>query len=369
MLSQIREAIDQLPQLRVHPDQWARCAYQEKIDATYGPQDAHEQARFRVLIALQYGYTDDDEALVEYLFDQELMARKSDGFQGIGEPLELASYLLSRWKRPANLWRFAAAKVANFDTYCGYDSTYLVSAGLEPTFAELASSDHELKESVQSLLFDEQQNCLVTAEELNEWEARMLQEFPRDPQQEPLMTWIERALYLGLHEEGQVLLDQYEATDPDATLSELCYLRDQLGDTDGAITLRTKMLNQETSQAKQVILASRLAELLVKADRYEEAWQLITRFEDALRRSDQWQNIGLGRSYVEYAFQVAKSASPETAQRAFAWACTHEQMLTNKTLLILTLATEAARALGDTERTVYDQAAADAEQARIDAML
>lgn len=369
MLSIIHDTISQLQMFRDEPRLWIHCAYSEFVHPEYGKQDANALERYRFLTALQYECSPADESLVRYLFDQEIVARSKDDFQGIGEALRQASYLMSRWRRGSDFWRFAAAKCANFDTYCGYDSQFLFSMGRDAALAEFANSDHELKEEIKQFLFDEEGDCHYSADEIEAWQRHLVNEFPHRPDNEPLMVWIDRAIAFGLRDEGLLLLDRLEVSETDESMSSLSYLRERLGDLKGAIKHRRSMLEVASDDWDRVFNASSVAELLVKDERPDEAWMLLRQFDDCLPRIKGWNRVGLGRSAVEVTFRIAKVASSDVARAAFEWACRHESQLETSSLQILTLATEAAVRLEDSAKAKHYQAAADAEQRRIDEML
>lgn len=369
MLSIIRETINELPLLRGDPEQWNRCGYREFTHPEFGKQDANASERYRFLIALQYEYLPEDESLVRYLFVQEVLARSNDGFQGFGEALRLASYLLSRWKRAGDFWRYASAKLANFDTYCGYDSQFLFTAGRDAALAEFANTDHELKEQIRGFLFDDEGNCRFDADEIEAWQGRLVAEFPKRPEDEPLMVWIDRAIAFESREEGLLLLDQLEAAGTDESPSTISYLREQLGDLQGALEKRRAMLDLAEDDWDRVFNACSVAELHLKAGQPEEAWATIHQFVDRLTRIKGWNEVGLGRSVVEVAFRVAQTAPPDVARAAFAWACLHEAQLKTSSHLIMSLAAEAATRLEDSAKATHYQAAADAEQRKIDEIL
>ena len=55
-----------------------------------GTYDLNANQRYSVMIELQYDWRLEDHDLVRYLFEQEVIAREEDSFQGIGEVLELS---------------------------------------------------------------------------------------------------------------------------------------------------------------------------------------------------------------------------------------------------------------------------------------
>jgi hypothetical protein len=369
LLSIINDAISELPRLRADSREWSGCAYDEFKHAEFGRQDSNARERYRFLIALQYEYVPEDESLVRFLFDQEVAARTHDDFQGFGEALRIAVFLLSRWKRAGDFWRFASAKWANFDTACGFDGRFLFASGLEPSLQVFAETDNELKDQVRDAIFDEEGECCVSSADLDEWEQSLVAEFPRRPDDESIAVWIDRAIAFELTDEGRELLDSYESSVPDEPVSRLAYWRRSLGDWIGAIEKHRSIQASAETAWDRVFHADSIVDLHLKSGQAEDAWTTILEIDTHLQDVDGWYNIGLGRSLVENVFRIAISAPNEVANSAFDWACRHEQKLTWSTLVLLTCATEAAKRVGDSDKVAHYDAAAVAEQARIDAIL
>lgn len=160
-----------------------------------------------------------------------------------------------------------------------------------------------------------------------------------------------------------------ELTQLDETPSTLRYLWEQLGDFKRAIGHQLFILNAATTTWDRVSAAHGLAELHLTDGDPSMAWMLIESHAERLHQIDGWQQVGLGRMLVKAAFEVARAAPKSTAQAAFRWACQHESQLETSTWEILTIATEAAEAVGDRERQHQFRKAADEERARIDEMI
>lgn len=192
--------------LRDDPLQWTSCEYREQLTEDWGSSNANERERHRTLIALQYSRGNEDEPLVRFLFEQEVIARKRDSFQGFGDALRAAAYLLSRYRSPLDLWRFAEAKFANFDTCCGFDPQFLLSAGIASALVVFNESSHPLKEQVRETLFDDAGACRYSQSDLDAWEEWLRDYFPENPANEPAKVWINRAIEFQCLEEGRALL-------------------------------------------------------------------------------------------------------------------------------------------------------------------
>jgi hypothetical protein len=194
----------------------------------------------------------------------------------------------------------------------------------------------------------------------------LVDEFPSRPEEEPLNVEIDRAIAFGLRDEGLILLDRFEASGTETSLSSLSSLREQLGDLKGAIRHRLALLESSQDDWDRVSNACSVADLLLKDQRPADAWAAICNLDNCLARIEGWNEVGLGRNVVAVAFRIAHASSPDIGHVAFEWACSHEAQLPSSSWQIFNLAHHAALALGDSARANYYQAAAVAERLPID---
>ena len=370
VLSIISEAVKRLASFRHDRSHWVACAYREESNVERGTFDGNELERCRFLIALQYHCVAEDEEFVRFLFDQEVLARQRDSFQGCGDSLRLASYLLSRSNSPSDFWRFAEAKFANFDTLCGYDTQFLLSAGVESALSAFTASEHPLKEEVEKLLFDEHGTCRFSMEDMSEWRRQLGEYFPGCVHAESVRVWIDRSIVFQCLDEGRALLDEWELSQPNEPMSSLRDLRQALGDFTNAIEKQQVILRDAKDTWDRVSAALTLANLHMEVDQPVRAWAVIAAHSTFLGQIEGWEQVGLGRMLVKTAFDVAKAVPIHAAsQAAFDWACDHESQLQSTTLEILQTAVRAADAIGDERRSARFREAAVAEQARIAEMM
>lgn len=108
----------------------ARYFYKCKHTEQYGDTDENYSARGRLLYALRFGAVEvgepEREEMVRELFEQEIISREKESFQGIGTNLELLAVLMEKYRKPEDDALFERAKNANFDCYCGFmtDESY-----------------------------------------------------------------------------------------------------------------------------------------------------------------------------------------------------------------------------------------------------
>lgn len=137
----IEEIKNHLDQIKSSRKSWKAFSYEKDDDG----EDANYLKRYALAIELQYCYTPDDKELIKFLLEQEVLNRRNAPFQGLSISLTLLSYLLATYREPEHVWLFEQAKYANFDTYCGYDSEFIFSAGIEATCDYL--ENHEITEA------------------------------------------------------------------------------------------------------------------------------------------------------------------------------------------------------------------------------
>jgi hypothetical protein len=220
-----------LNHLRRDPARWPQLAHQPLPDAEKGWEAAY-RARLGVLVCLQYDLQPSDEALVRYLFQEEIRAREEQS-PGLSEALELGAFLLASFRRPGDLRLFWRAKMANFDTFLGLDTEYLVwldaGGALDRLLHEELEPESPLWEPESPLW--EMVRFPPTERDLAAWWADMQKAFPRSEDEEDPERLLKRAVALQAMEPARRWLDVFEAqTSPSpAVLSTIRYYRDLLG--------------------------------------------------------------------------------------------------------------------------------------------
>lgn len=146
--------------------------------------DINARNRYGILKALQYQHLSSDEQIIIDLFKAETERHREEAFQGLFPALEVGGYLLSQYQKPEYVELFLKAKDANFDTFCGFDRTYLVSAGVERTLNYVKSLDRVYQERFDELVGNDIKKIGLTEEKLEEWrqnEQRLYREEVENP--------------------------------------------------------------------------------------------------------------------------------------------------------------------------------------------
>ena len=128
--------------------------YKKEYTEQWGNTDCNYLNRKRLCYGLFFNVCEVGEPqmenMIRELFEEEIISRENESFQGIGDNLELLTVLMKKYRRPGDQELFERSKNANFDCFCGYDP--------ERSYNESYNPDPESYE-----LFD----CIYLAGDLN----------------------------------------------------------------------------------------------------------------------------------------------------------------------------------------------------------
>lgn len=129
--------------------------------------------RNRVLIALYNDCIASDYEIADFLFDQEKRLRQCDLEMDDYDidVLYLAAFILTKFNRVEDIWKFLDAKNTDFDSSIGLDIEYLLSPGIEKVMEFLNSSNHPDKEAAIDLITENLKYEDYTPEEIEEWKV------------------------------------------------------------------------------------------------------------------------------------------------------------------------------------------------------
>jgi hypothetical protein len=337
--------------------------------------DLHAVRRYALLLALQYDLRTEDRALVRYLFEQETLRHRREPFQGLYPELRLAGYLLATFRAVEHLWLFTEAKLANFDTYMGFDLEYLVSAGIEQTLAYVRAADtHPLRKHVLDWLVGEDGQCVLNEDQLVSWWRRLVANYPVQQSDEDPLARLDQALDLDDIEEARRWLTTWEATLPRTSphLRTIAWRWAQVRGWDRAGAVVAELLaHHDVNAWDRASLQVQAAAYHRQAGRAAEAGRQLLAARRTLADIEAWWRYGLGRSAMEEALLVARSLPPdnEQADEAYSWACEQLKRDGVATLHLLQLAEAAAAHMGDKEGHAQYSQQARRERQRIDQMV
>lgn len=380
-MTDVREtARRRLERMRESPAAWSDLRYESATDADGHAYDGNAVARAQVLWALQYDRRPGDLPLLRWLAEQEARCRREAPFQGLSEEAELAGFLLARHRQVEDVRRQWRIKLANFDTWCGYDLEHLFAAGVERTLAAVRegeggeggangeSGEENGRDDLLDLLLDRDGQPRVTEEGLAEWFRNKAARFPVDPAAEHPLTWVARAKLAGEPAESRRWLDRWAAgRDRDKeTLGRLAHELADLGDFAEAARARRDCLVFADGPWDRASAWRDLARTERLAGDHDAAWEALRECRRALDGVSEWQEVGLGRMYVEELFALAGAAHDALAATVFAEADRQAREVPRLSLVLLRAATTAAERVGDRGGAERYRELAEAEQRRID---
>jgi hypothetical protein len=160
--------------LRADPRSWDSVSFAAGQSEERGMYDKNETLRHRVLLALQYDRRDTDADLIRHLFTHEVLAAENDSFQGFGDAFTLAALLLASFREPTDVPLFARAKLANFDTACGFPLEFMYIAGGHETERILRDSSPSLWDK----LTEHFSNSDMASEDMDDWWTSLNEDYP-----------------------------------------------------------------------------------------------------------------------------------------------------------------------------------------------
>ncbi|MDY8022073.1 hypothetical protein [Paenibacillus polymyxa] len=199
---------------------------------------------------------------------------ETNSFQGIGDALYYAVFLLQKYEREQDQILF---QEANFDTYAGFDPELI----LEKHLFSKGTSDIE--------------DCINIASELRE------------------------DVYLSL------FIDMWIKDQTDwnkENLRTLVYYERWRNHAEGEITALKKLAEMERIEGNQhnyCSTASSLAEKFIETGRLDEAWETMATIIPLITKEEEWFLYGLGRTIIASCIHIILHFGAESRQASSLW--------------------------------------------------
>ncbi|GED69858.1 hypothetical protein BRE01_35600 [Brevibacillus reuszeri] len=329
--------------------EWSSFAY-KKCQDVYG-YDSNALRRFAVIIQLQYDKTvsEEDKEFLEFLMQQEIDMHRSHPYQGAHESMDILAYLLAKFKDVHHIRLFEQAKLSNFDTYYGFDSEYLFSAGIEEAIRYVEENDLYTSSSYFQGMEDEIRT-LFTAEYMERWLQTKTRSYPINQEDESLSTLMDRAVVFGDIAEARRLLAQLEASSGSekSDYSYLYYRCKELEEYDKALTYLTKLTPYQEEASDRVSLSLKFAGIYMGKEIWDQAFASVKQCQQELNTFTSWKRNGLGRSLSEALLDISLGAREwdrSLAKEAYSWADQMLRVTNNDSYVILKKAHQCARML------------------------
>lgn len=327
--------------------------------------------RHALAIELQYNDISNDMELIRFLMENEVKSRENDPYQGIGDSLILISYLLSKFKNPENVWLFEKAKCANFDTYCGYDSEFMFSAGVEATCKYLESC--QLTES-NKYLYERKDNLrdIFTEDHINKFIDRMRRRYPDNIKDETTKSLLCRAIEFDDFVEGERLFRLFEKENSD-DINSLYYYAKNIKNYDKAIYYQTKLLKQAKNIRDKVSSLHNIASIYCLKNDFVSAYKTAKKWNNKLIWFQDWKETGLGRTLTETWFDICIGFCQQNQNKLSLHCFANGEKMIKRikwtTYVIYEKALECSEKLGLPEKEDYYRRLKLEERKRIDAEL
>lgn len=332
--------------------------YDEAIGEEGHSFDSNANKRFHLLLALQYKRNPANQLIIKKLFEQEIIMHRKSPYQGITDSLNLNAYLLSEFSNPEYVWLFLRAKEANFDTHCGFDYQYLVSAGIENTYNYVNNSNDERKDSFFNYVGKTKETCHISLEELDNWKHRLKEWYPSILKLESLEDKMDMAIDLGEKDILQTTLNEWkdqQSNWSEDSLNLLTYYESTVGNLEGQIWAHEKLYDLISKDWDKASKLQMISKLYLKINRPKMAWEkLKLAIEQHLKNISDWKDYGIGRFIVENVFDVIltiDNPKDDSAIEAFDWARQTINNMNKENLHhnLLEKTAKAAELMGDTD--------------------
>lgn len=359
--------MNNLENLRTGSTPWESVAFKACQTDERGTFDDNASARLRALLALQYDRRESDVELIRHLFTNEIIAAENDSFQGCDSALTLAAFLLARFREPHDGPLFARAKLANFDTACGFPIEFVLFASGEQTENNIKASDPNLWDRLASS-FD----LSMTSDQLEEWWRTICSDYPDSEEDEHLLTLYERALSFDDNDRAFHYLEEWAAKEPDSEAKKrrLKYEYARLGDFKKAAEIAVSILDCAEELWDK---ASALLGLLVlqrKDGEFTLSLKTARRLDTTLASFDDWIGLGLGRMAIHEVFELSL-LHPEVADAYDAFSLANRWFERSRDLALVGMESgaKAAQRCGLVDKANEYNRIAGIERKRIDDMM
>ena len=349
----IERYIEILEQLRQQKIALKDFLYAEAIDKDELSYDLNAAKRYQLLKAMQYNRLETDEPILVELLKAEIERHQKEPFQGLEPALSLNAFLLSLYRKPAYTELFVAAKKANFDTYCGFDYQFLISAGIQETYAYIDEVKAPYAEDFYHYFGSIPEACSLSEEELQDWRNTVQAFYPDILELKDLSDEIELAIELDekliLKEKINQWADSMSSWS-ETDLKRLSYYKRLIGDTKGELWSKEQLLSFKTTDWDTASALIDLSELYLKLNDYENTWSKLTQIEQHLKTIPDWISYGLGRSIIERYFELIlaiNNPDDDIVKEAYKWVSKQMAGMKNLYINLLEKAAKAADLMQD----------------------
>ena len=173
--------------------------------------DTHAKARYALLLELQYDLQAQDEALVRYLFTQEIFRYQKASMEGVSDELLLNAYLLVSFKNPNDILLFYNAKHSSFDASFVIDNEFIFYALKDKTEMFVKDNLPEIYDDLQGMYAQYDYD-----DALEDWWNHLSSDYPEQEADKDLYTLYQRHFYLDNYELAKKYLEAWNEATPNS---------------------------------------------------------------------------------------------------------------------------------------------------------
>lgn len=357
--------MNELEDLRNDPCNWGSVAYAATHTDERGTFDSNARARLRVLLMLQYDHRDSDVELIRHLFTNEIVAAENDS--SCDGALRLAAFLLAGFREPNDARLFARAKLANFDTACGFPVEFMFVASGSQAEHSIKASDPDLWDRLAS-----SSDLTMTLDDLNEWWRSISDDYPDSEEDEHLLALYERALSFDEGDQALHYLEEWAAQEPDSESkrSQLQYEYARLGDFQRSAEMAAGIVERSENFWDKASALRDLVKLQRQAGAFTLSLITARQLDTTLAAFDDWIGVGLGRMAIHEVFELSLS-HPQTADACDAFSLADQWFHRSRDLALVGMeaGAKAAQRCGLVDKANEYKQIAAIERKRIDDMM
>ncbi len=264
--------------------------------------DGSDVNRFALAKVLQYSYTESDYDLILFLLKEEIKSREKADFQGFGHNLLLLSYLLATFKKPENCLVFEKAKLANFDTYVGYDERFMLSAGVKRTYDYLQT----VSLGDRNKIFYKDGQLVVTNikdDDIEDLFNHFSAEYSKDPDDETKVSQLFTAITLDDKEKFDSLFSAIELSGEESN-KQLMYYAKLIGKHDKEIYYASIQYNDAIKNSDKVSALIKMSEAYLSWNKPIESYHAFVGVSPLLN-DDSCKELGYYRFAVHQWFKIS----------------------------------------------------------------